>query len=450
LERVERILADLEAGHSPASVDDRNHNVFADTLSHLDLLASAETGSQWMRRRHAEHLKLILDVEALLIAASRFEPRADEVVRLTRVRKDVSHFRRALHRSEPPEPKLARTDSARLTELERAARELQSSLEVVELEEEMRDSIAGLGEPITAGQKILTPACSLSNLEAVQFGLKGALAASICYVIYQAMDWPGISTCVVTSLIVAQTSFGAGLTRSLLRIVGALLGGFMSAIVILGLMPNLVSVASLVVVLGAMFFIAAWISAGNARVSYIGMQVGLVLCLVLLNQTGPTIDLRPAIDRVIGVLLGIAVMGFIDLTLWPSFAGVALARKLALTRAALAQLAQCLSHRDWQEAEAAALLVRRRIAAARGLFSEAGMEFGVANQGAAERQNFPEKVRRLQKTLFELLMYVRECRTLADSDLPENIRLRLEAILREATAEDTAEHQFVAPEATRL
>ena len=440
LERVERILAELEVGRSPAGVDDRNHNVFADTLAHLDLLASAEAGSQWVRRRHSEHVKLILDVEALLIAATRLEPGRHDLARVTQARNDVSRFRRALHRSEAPEPNAVTRDFAHLTELERASQELESSIALAALEEEARDSLAGLGEPISpgsGGQKILTPACTLSNIEAVQFGIKGALAASICYVMYQAMDWPGISTCVVTTLIVAQTSFGAGLTRSILRIAGALLGGVMSAIIIFGFMPNMVSVASLVIVLGAAFFVAAWINAGNARVSYIGMQVGLVLCLVLLNRTGPTIDLIPAIDRVIGVLLGITVMGFIDLTLWPSFAGVALARKLALTREALAELARCVSRLDWERAEEAALTVRRRIAAARSLFGEAGMEFWAAKKGDAERRSFPETVYRLQKTLFELVMYIRECRALADSNLPENIRLRLEAILRETTSDES-------------
>jgi multidrug resistance protein MdtO len=38
----------------------------------------------------------------------------------------------------------------------------------------------------------------LSNSDHFKFGLKGCLAASLCYITYNLLDWPGISTAVTT------------------------------------------------------------------------------------------------------------------------------------------------------------------------------------------------------------------------------------------------------------
>src|SRR5262249_25760482 len=44
---------------------------------------------------------------------------------------------------------------------------------------------------------------ALSNPDHIKFGLKGCVAASVCYVLYTAVKWPGISTAVVTCLFTA-------------------------------------------------------------------------------------------------------------------------------------------------------------------------------------------------------------------------------------------------------
>src|SRR5262249_56082461 len=66
--------------------------------------------------------------------------------------------------------------------------------------------VLGLGE-------FFTPAFSLDNGAAIAFALKTGLATTIAYVMYEALDWPGISTCVLTTLVVAQSSFGATMQK---------------------------------------------------------------------------------------------------------------------------------------------------------------------------------------------------------------------------------------------
>ena len=65
------------------------------------------------------------------------------------------------------------------------------------------------------------------NPEHLQFALKGCLAASTCYVIYNAVAWPGISTAVTTCLLTALSTIGSSRQKQVLRIAGAIVGGFL-------------------------------------------------------------------------------------------------------------------------------------------------------------------------------------------------------------------------------
>ena len=42
-----------------------------------------------------------------------------------------------------------------------------------------------------------------TNLDHFKFGLRGCVAASLCYIIYTSVDWPGISTAITTCLLTA-------------------------------------------------------------------------------------------------------------------------------------------------------------------------------------------------------------------------------------------------------
>jgi multidrug resistance protein MdtO len=50
---------------------------------------------------------------------------------------------------------------------------------------------------------------ALTNPEHIKFGLRGCLAASLCYIVYTSLDRPEISTAVTTCLLTALTTIGA-------------------------------------------------------------------------------------------------------------------------------------------------------------------------------------------------------------------------------------------------
>ncbi len=158
---------------------------------------------------------------------------------------------------------------------------------------------------------------AFSNPDHVYFALRGTLAAMVCYVAYTAMDWPGLSTSVVTCYITALSTIGSSRQKQVLRLSGAFIGGIifgMGAQVFV--LPYLDSIAGFTVLFAVVTAISAWITIASARLSYLGLQLALAFYLINLQEFTIQTSLSIARDRVFGVLLGLVSMGlFFDL-LW--------------------------------------------------------------------------------------------------------------------------------------
>jgi multidrug resistance protein MdtO len=156
-----------------------------------------------------------------------------------------------------------------------------------------------------------------SNIANVAFAIKISLCSTICYLIYHAIDWPGISTSVTTVMITGLVTTGAMKQKLTFRLVGAIVGG-----VILGLgaevflFPLIDSITSLVIVVGAVSFLAAWIAAGP-RFNYVGIQIAFAFYLVALSGFATPTELAPARDRLAGIMLAVIVMWFVFDQIWP-------------------------------------------------------------------------------------------------------------------------------------
>jgi multidrug resistance protein MdtO len=166
------------------------------------------------------------------------------------------------------------------------------------------------------------------NPDHLRFALKGCLAASICYVIYNAMAWPGISTCVTTCLLTALSTIGSSHQKQVLRFLGALFGGFVlgmgSQIFIL---PHIDSIGGFVLLFVAVTAVAAWFMTSSPRLSYFGIQIAVAFDLINLSEFRMQTSLEVARDRVVGILLGLSVMWLIFDQLW----GMPAARELKET-----------------------------------------------------------------------------------------------------------------------
>jgi len=169
----------------------------------------------------------------------------------------------------------------------------------------------------------------LSNQDNVAFALKLSLSATVCYIFYQAVDWPGISTSVTTVFFTAVGSTGAAKQKLLFRVLGAAIGGLVFGIGATAfLFPLMDSITSLVVLVAAIAFVAAWCGTGR-RFNYVGLQIALAFYFVAFEGFGAPTELAPARDRFVGILVAFVVMWFIFDQMWPVRTVTVMRRALA-------------------------------------------------------------------------------------------------------------------------
>jgi multidrug resistance protein MdtO len=187
----------------------------------------------------------------------------------------------------------------------------------------------------------LFKADALTNPEHIKFALKGCLAASICYLIYNGKAWPGISTALTTCLLTALTTIGSSRQKQVLRIGGAIVGG-----VILGIgsevfiLPSLDSIAGFTLVFIVATVIAAWFATSSPRLSYFGVQIAVAFYLINLSEFKVQTSLIPARDRVIGILLGLVSMWLVFDQLWGASAAVEMRKAFISNLRLMAQFAR--------------------------------------------------------------------------------------------------------------
>ncbi len=229
----------------------------------------------------------------------------------------------------------------------------------------------------------------------VHFAFKTALACIICYVIFAAVDWPGLATSLVTCVVAAVDTVGASYRKLALRLAGVVIGGLLLGIggisLVLSQMDNVVE---LLLYVAFVFFLAGWVVKGSQRLSYAGVQGALAFALVAMSS--PTIpdQITEARDRFVGVLLGAIVMWFVFGHLWPVSA-------IAAQKAKLADLIQDLA--DLFELSAAEGPIEGRIARFYELRKSANQAILAAYDGADtagfDSPHYPELQRSLRDCL---------------------------------------------------
>ena len=158
---------------------------------------------------------------------------------------------------------------------------------------------------------------AFTNPTHVQFALKVTLAALFCYIVYSAIDWPGIHTAFITCTFIALESTEATLYKGTLRIVGCVIGGALALFTIVFLMPHMKTIASLVVVVACASAIGGWVAAGSQRISYAGLQIAFAFFISVFQGYTPDTDLDKVRDRVVGILFGLVVTGLVFHYIWP-------------------------------------------------------------------------------------------------------------------------------------
>jgi multidrug resistance protein MdtO len=178
---------------------------------------------------------------------------------------------------------------------------------------------------------------ALSNPEYILYASKLSLSATLCYVLYNAMGWPGISTATLTVLVAGLSTSGATNQKMVFRLIGGLLGGVLCGLGCqIFVYPNAATELPFLLSVFAVSFLAAWIARG-AHLGYVGLQIAFSFYLVVFQEymaplTGGSEFVRSAMpihgftaplsltqgrDRVIGILLALVVMWIVFHRLHP-------------------------------------------------------------------------------------------------------------------------------------
>jgi multidrug resistance protein MdtO len=271
------------------------------------------------------------------------------------------------------------------------------------------------------------------NPEHLHFALKGCMAAGLCYVLYNALDWPGISTAVTTCLLTALTTIGASRQKQILRIAGAAVGGFVlgmgSQIYIL---PYLDSIGGFLVLFGLVTAVSAWFMTSSPRLSYFGVSLALGFYLIHLQEFKIQTSLSIARDRVVGTLLGLIMMWLVFDQVWGARAAVEMKRTFILNLRLVAQFARQPVLNDLRIALPRTLALRETING--NLDKTSGLGDGVLFEFGPSRQRDLELRSRMRKWQPQLrtLLVMRNASLkyrlrLPGFELPESVRLLQQA-----------------------
>jgi multidrug resistance protein MdtO len=218
-------------------------------------------------------------------------------------------------------------------------------------------------EPVSEQQPFsLFVSDAFRNREHLMFAIRGCVATTLCYLIYELLDWRGIATSVTTCVITALSTVGPSRQKQILRVGGAIAGGLILGIGSqIFILPNIDSITSFALLFAAVTAIGAWIATSSPRLSYFGVQLALAFYLINLQEFTIQTSLTVARDRVIGILLGLFMMWLVFDGIGGTTAADAMMRAFCRNLHALAEMFQQIDSSDLSGATQRIRVLREEI-----------------------------------------------------------------------------------------
>ena len=320
-----------------AAVDEQGDNSLQQLATRgssalFKLLSFAEIAEPRLKQQRPAQSAAIMATERLVVASAALalqgpEPLTPDDRRcLEALRAEAARLRTALPQpSLEPLPAKTKAIAATLPEIHELQRAMASLRESLEDEATESAEAASPAKP----RKRLLAADAFTNPAHVHFALKVTLAAMVCYILYTAVDWAGIHTAFITCCFIALENTGATIRKGALRLAGCIVGGLLGFLSVLYLIPQMESIASLSLLIAAVSALAGWVAAGSERIAYAGLQIAFAFYMCVLQGFAPDTDLAKIRDRLVGILLGIAVTTLVFRYLWPERATDRLRETLA-------------------------------------------------------------------------------------------------------------------------
>jgi multidrug resistance protein MdtO len=295
--------------------------------------------------------------------------------------------------------------------------------QLLEAESTFQDLAGGDAEPDNQPQKAaarrkpsLFVADAFSNPRHVQFALKVTLAGMLGYLFYTASDYYGIHTVFYTPLIIALASTGATIHKGLLRIVGCIIGGALGLICTIWVIPRFETLGTFLFIVFFVHGLAAWICAGNDRISYMGLQIALAFDLGFLQGYGPPENIDPLRDRFIGIVIGICIATTVFALIWPESADLSARERLAACLRTIARLLRVgpgsndSKNQSWQR-EQLELEIASRLSEANSYEEQAAFEELIHGSIATEEPKLEDEIAATEEIYVCSLAWVREQRS---------------------------------------
>jgi hypothetical protein len=135
--------------------------------------------------------------------------------------------------------------------------------------------------------------------------LTGGIAIGTIPLIWDTLDFPGLGQTPITAFVVLTAMRQEPVWKATTRLAGCLLGA------VYGLVALHFAGDAFLFWLGLLFlglYVAAHVAEGGGDGAYVGLQAGVAIIVAMVQGHGPSPDLMPALDRLIGVLGGILVI----------------------------------------------------------------------------------------------------------------------------------------------
>ena len=135
---------------------------------------------------------------------------------------------------------------------------------------------------------------------------------------------------ILWSIVVAgqPNQYGAVLRKTILRLVGCVMGGLATLGAMLLVSENFDSLPAYLVAIFAVTFFSTYVAQSSDWLNYAGIQTGIIF-LICYVGLGPSSDIYKPLWRFWGIVLGILTTGFVFLFLWPEYASDKLVASLA-------------------------------------------------------------------------------------------------------------------------
>ena len=134
---------------------------------------------------------------------------------------------------------------------------------------------------------------------------------------------------ILWSIVVAgqPNQYGAVLRKTILRLVGCVMGGLATLGAMLLVSENFDSLPAYLVAIFAVTFFSAYVAQSSDWLNYAGIQTGMTF-LICYVGLGPSSDIYRPLWRFWGIVLGVLTTGFVFLFLWPEYASDKLVESL--------------------------------------------------------------------------------------------------------------------------